>query len=273
MGGTKGPGGPRPLHAWLGDDPAKAWAELYFLAQTPLWIAAVALVIVTGWFGTWGDVGYLTFGFVAAAPAVVGPLLLRSRPGRAEPPWRGYWFRFNLWCFVLVAFGTYFGTGYFFDLMGMRYGFPVEWTFEAEVAGRGDGTVPVFMYPLTQAYFVTYYAVGVVVLRGLRRRYGLGLAGSALVVAVLAYGTAFAETFFMANEQLSAYFSYADRGRMLALGSFGYATYFVVGLPMVYRMDEDGTRWSVGRVMLEALATCMMILVGLELWAKLVGPL
>jgi cycloeucalenol cycloisomerase len=262
-----------PMGAWLGDDPAKAWGELFFLAQTPLWIAAVAIVIATGWIHAWGDGGYLAFGFVAAAPAMLGPLLLRSRPERDQPFWRSYWFRFNVWCFVLVAFGTYFGTGYFFDLMGMRYGFPDAWTLQAEVVGRGDGTVPVFMYPLTQAYFVTYFAVGVVVLRGLRRRFGLGRVGSAVVVAVLAYTTAFAETFFMANEQLAAYFSYADRDRMLTLGSFGYAIYFVVGLPMVYRMDEDGSRWPLPRVLLEALATCMMILVGLELWAKLVGPL
>jgi cycloeucalenol cycloisomerase len=258
---------------WLGDDPAKAWAELFFLAQTPLWMAAVALVIVTGWIHGWGDVGYLVFGFVAAAPAVLGPLLLRSRPDRDQPFWQAYWFRFNVWCFILVAFGTYFGTAYFFALMGMRYGFPVEWTLEAEVVGAGDGAVPLFMYPITQAYFVTYYAVGVVILRGLRRRFCLGRIGSALVIAVLAYATAFAETFFMANEQLSAYFSYADRARMLAYGSFGYAIYFVVGLPMVYRMDEDGTRWPLRRVIVEALATCMMILVGLEVWAKLVGPL
>src|SRR5690606_23553150 len=133
--------------------------------------------------------------------------------------------------------------------------------------------VPVFMYPLTQAYFVTYYTALVVALRWVRRRLHLGGFGTMMAVLVLAYATAFAETFVMANEHLAAYFAYADRSRMLALGSFGYASYLAVGLPLVSRMDEDGTRWSLGRVVLEALATCMLILVGLELWAKLVGPL
>ena len=265
----------QPVHerVWLGDDPAKAWAERVFLLQTPIWMAAVALVIVTGWVHHWRDVGYLVFGFVAAAPAVLGPLVLPSRPDRDQPFWQSYWFRFNVWCFILVAFGTYFGTGYFFALMGMRYGFPIEWTFEAEVVGAGDGTVPVFMYPLTQAYFVTYYAGGVVLLRGLRRRFGLGALGTALAIGAFAYATAFAETFFMANDRLAEYFSYADRSRMLAFGSFGYAIYFLIGLPMAYRIDEGGTRWPLRRVVVEGLATCMMILVGLELWAKLVGPL
>lgn len=272
MPGRERPG-PARARAWLAEDPAKAWAELYFLAQSPLWMLAVGLVIFTGWVHGWEDLGYLTFGLVAAAPAVVGPLLLRSRPDRDQPFWHAYWFRFNVWCFILVAFGTYFGTGYFFALMGMRYGFPVEWTFAAEVVGRGGGAVPVFMYPLTQAYFVTYFAALGVVLRWIRRTFGLGALGTAVTVGILAYATAFAETFFMANEHLAAYFGYADRERMLALGSFGYAIYFVVGLPMVARMDEDHCRWPLGRVVLEALATCMMILVGLEAWAKIVGPL
>ena len=68
-------------------------------------------------------------------------------------------------------------------------------------------------------------------------------------------------------------FSYADTSRMLALGSFGYAAYFVVGLPMVLRVDEGNERWSLGRVVLEALAASMLILCLLEVWAKIVGPL
>lgn len=77
----------------------------------------------------------------------------------------------------------------------------------------------------------------------------------------------------MASDALSDYFSYADKGRMLRWGSLGYASYFVVGLPLVARIDEDGERWSLGRVLVQALAACMLILCLLEAWAKLVGPL
>lgn len=258
---------------WFASDPDKAWAERYFLLQTPVWIAAVALVIVTGWVHRWSDPGYLAFGVVAMAPAVVGPYVL-GRPTRLGTPPHAvaYWIKFNVWCAIVVGFGTYFGTHYFFDLMGMRYAFPVRWTFSSAVTGRTPGEVPIFMYPLTQAYFVSYYAALVVVVRGVSSKWRLGRLGRALLILVLAYAVAFGETFFMANEALSDAFQYADRERMLALGSFGYAIYFVIGLPMVRRIDESRT-WTLGEVAQNALATCMLIALGLEAWAHLVGPL
>jgi len=71
----------------------------------------------------------------------------------------------------------------------------------------------------------------------------------------------------------SAGFAYASRRRMLKLGSLGYASYFIAGLPMARRIDSGGVRWTLERVVIEALATCMMILALLEVWAKTVGPL
>jgi cycloeucalenol cycloisomerase len=179
-----------------------------------------------------------------------------------------------VWVAILVAFGTYFGTHYFFDLMGMIYGFPVTWTLESPVLGRNAGDVPLFMYPLTQAYFVGMS----VAYRWLRTRYDLRGLGRAIVVLALAYAVAFAETFAMANDLIAEYFAYADRARMLALGSFGYAVYFVVGLPIAFRIDEPtdddpAPCWSALRVARDVLVATMLILCGLELWAQLVGPL
>ncbi len=204
---------------------------------------------------------------------MLGPWLWPGRPGRDRPVWEAWWFRFNLWIFILVSFGTYFGTHYFFDLMGMRYSFPVHWTFQAEGVGHSSQTVPVFMYPLTQAYFVTYYALAPLVLRRFGPRLGLGPTGHLLLALVLGYGIAWMETFAMASDALSSVFAYADRERMLRWGSLGYASYFVVGLPLVARIDEGGRRWSVAQVAGQALATCMLVLCLLEVWAKLVGPL
>jgi hypothetical protein len=59
---------------------------------------------------------------------------------------------------------------------------------------------------------------------------------------------------------------------MLLLGSFGYASYFLVGLPMFVRIDRDEP-WTLGRTSLDACATCMMILALLEIWAQVIGPL
>lgn len=173
---------------------------------------------------------------------------------------------------MLVFFGTYFGTHYFFDLMGMSYAFPSRWTFQALLVGKSDQVVPVFMYPLTQAYFVTYFTVLVVAHRKITAAFQLGPLGRALAVLPLAYGIAFAETFFMATDLMTDLFSYEKRDKMLSLGSMGYATYFVVGLPLARRIDEDAPT-SVGRVFELGLAASMGVLLLLEAWARLVGRL
>jgi cycloeucalenol cycloisomerase len=259
---------------WLSPDPHKAWAELYFLAYSPVWMAAVGLVMLTGWIMAWDDASYILFGIGVAAPLVVGPWILHRRHGRDTPILDSYWVKLNVWIAIVVVFGTYFGTHYFFDLMGMRYAFPVTWTWSSEVVGRAPGSVPTFMYPLTQAYFVTYFVGLSVLWRYTRTRWRLGPLGSALVLLPISYAVAFGETFFMANDALAALFSYADRTRMLAFGSIGYMIYFVIGLPMFFRIHErQGEAWPMHRVVVEALATCMLILCGLEVWAKLVGPL
>lgn len=253
---------------------AKTWTLHVILLQSPLWILAVAAVMYTGVLRRWNDTGYLVFSFSAALPSFLLPALLPSRPDRSRP-WREcYFVKLHAWVAVLVAFGTYFGTHYFFDLMGMRYAFAgARWTFAAEVVGKSGHDVPVFLYPLTHAYFMTYFAVLILAEKEIVDGWRLGLLGRAVVVLSLAYAVAFAETFLMASPLLADMFAYDNRERMLMVGSFGYASFFVAGLPMVRRIDGGGESWKLGRVIIEALATSMMILVLLEAWAKVVGPL
>ncbi len=260
-----------PKGRWLSPNPDKAWAERAFLLGSLAWIAAVGAVILTGVLKSWGDTGYLLFSLAAAAPVTVAPLLLR--PNGAKPLLESYFFKLSLFAFVLVFFGTYFGTHYFFDLMGMRYAFPTRLVFESDVVGKSGAHVPIFMYPLTQAYFVTYFTVLVVLDRGISSTLGLGRAGRAVLVLLLAYVIAFLETLFMANDLMRDLFSYSNKPRMLWLGSIGYALYFVVGLPAVREVDENESNWSAWRVFMQALAASMAILILLEAWAKLVGPL
>lgn len=262
-----------PDRGFFSSNPDKAWAERFVLVYSPIWMIAVAVAMTSGVMNTWGDGQYLAFGLAVGLPPLLGPLLAKGRPDRDLPFWRTYWFKLNVWVFILVAFGTYFGTSYFFELMGMRYGFPVAWTFEAELVGRSSQTVPVFMYPLTQAYFLTYFVGMTVVLRKVERALEPGWMGRALVIVVLAYAVAWMETFAMAADVIGEWFSYADKSRMLRLGSFGYAAYFIVGLPLVSKIDEGSERWTLRAVVMQALAACMLILCLLEAWAKLVGPI
>lgn len=253
-------------------NPDKAWAERFLLAVSPLWIAAVAIVVLSGALRGWNDAQYLVFSCACAAPAALGPALVRS--SAAQPLAQRYWLKLNVWVAIVVFFGTYFGTHYFFDLMGMRYAFGSQWNFQSNVMGHSGQRVPIFMYPLTHAYFMTYFTVLVVADRTLRARFRPGPLGRALVILVLAYVLAFAETFFMATDLMRDLFAYEQKDRMLAFGSIGYAAYFVIGLPLVRRIDErPDASWSLGRVVLEALGACMAILLLLEAWAQLVGPL
>lgn len=255
---------------WFADRPDKAWGERYLLATSPIWITSVAVVVLSGMMRGWKESGYLAFSLFAAAPATVGPLLLPR--GRAFGSGVPYWVKLNLFAAVLVFFGTYFGTHYFFDLMGMRYAFPSRYTFEALHVGRSGGVVPAFLYPLTQAYFVTYFTVLVVAYRKIVAAFGLGVVGRAAAVLALSYALAFAETFFMATDLMTDLFSYEKRDKMLFVGSLGYATYFVCALPLARRIDEDGPT-SVGRVLEMALAASMATLILLEVWSRLVGRL
>ncbi len=276
-----------PPSPWFSADPGKAWAERFFLLYTPVWILAVAAVMLSGALKHWGDAGFMAFAVVVAAPLLLVPALCHRRvPALAATTWMdSYWFKFNLWIFIFVWIGTYFLTHYFFDVLGMRYAFPTRWTLDAALVGRGDGEVPLFIYPLTQAYFVSYHAAMIVALRRVRRALGLDhlnpgevhwprLLLLALATLGLAYGVAFAETLFMASDAISDLFWYADKPRMLRYGSLFYACYFLVSLPLLARMDEPpGPRFSPGRAALEALAAGMLVFMILDALALLLGPL
>ncbi len=264
------------MNDWLSENPDKAWAERVCLLGSAVWILSVVALILSGWLRSWGDAGYLLFSLFAALPVTALPLFFRPRS--LPPLASSYFLKLQLFAWILVFFGTYVGTHYFFDLMGMRYAFPTKLVFEAEVVGKSGAHVPLFMYPLTQAYFVTYFTVLVVLDRGLSKKLGLGAPGRAALTFVLSYAIAFAETLFMANDLMTDLFSYQNKERMLFLGSFGYASYFLVGLPMFRGVDEapaeaGSAPTSVRQVALIALASCMLILLLLEAWAKLIGPL
>lgn len=57
----------------------------------------------------------------------------------------------------------------------------------------------------------------------------------AVVIFLLSYGTAYAETLTIAHYP---YYTFVDRDRMYTVGSLFYAIYFFVSFPMFFRMDE-----------------------------------
>ncbi|KAF5569157.1 cycloeucalenol cycloisomerase [Fusarium phyllophilum] len=249
----------------------KRWTEGLILAQSPFWVIAVAFVMLSGIINTWNDVDYMLFSITVASPSILLPALL-SKPG-SRPWYRRYWVKLNLWVSIIVFTGTYFISHYFFDLMGMRYMFNNKVNFSSAVAGRAGGEVPLFLYPLTHAYFMSYFTFLLVAERKIVRRLQPGRVGHVFVVLALSYVVALGETFFMASPLLSEVFLYEKRDRMMKVGTFGYMIFFITGLPMLGRVDSHGEDWPLSRVVTEALAAFACIMLLFELWAKIIGSL
>jgi len=110
----------------------------------------------------------------------------------------------------------------------------------------------------------------VVALRKLKGRFGLGPAGTMAAIAALSYGMAFAETLAMDVPLINHYFGYADKTRMLLVGSAFYALLFIVSLPMISRLDEDQP-WTLGRTALDAMAASMIAIILVDFWALFIG--
>lgn len=243
--------------------------ERSLLLGSALWMLMVAVVILSGVLRHFRDAEYLAFGAVCASTVTVLPWWLgRSRGPLAQR----YLLKVNVYAGILMLVGTFFGTAYFFDLMHMRYSFSTELSLQTAHVGKPGGVVPLFMYPLTQAYFVTYYTGLVLLEREVAARLSLGTWGRLGLVVALSYTLAFLETFTMATEPMQDLFVYEKKDRMLSLGSVGYSVYFLIGLPL-FRGVDDPRPTPVSEVALRALAAGMLVLFALELFSRVVGPL
>jgi cycloeucalenol cycloisomerase len=260
---------------WLSPNPSKAWGEKFFLAYTPFWIAAMGLLMTTGAGKRWGDVGLNAAMLAIFAPLLVVPALVRDETSLGRPWWRTYWFKLNVWIGIYAGVGSYFGSEYFFDVLGMVYDYPqLAWRVDSALLGTGMQTVPFIMYPSAHFYFVTYHTIGVIVLRRLRTSRLFPMVLWPVAVLAAAYGLAWAETFAMTGGAIAEQFTYRDLPRMLRWGSLFYASYFVISFPMIYRLDEQPSEnWPLRRVAVEALAAGMLLMFLLDGLTHFVGRL
>jgi cycloeucalenol cycloisomerase len=240
---------------------AKRRVERLHLFFTPLWTGAVGLVLLTGAFRHWGDVGLMLLGLGMALPLWAIPLFTeRERPLPAR-----YALKATLFLTVLSFVQNYFGAPLFFRFFGMEYHFNASF--------RGNGS-PWFLSLMTVAYFSTYFAIMQALLRLLDRRLAaveplpLRRLLRGLACAGLGCSMAFLETLFMANELLRGYFAYASKARMLSVGSLCYGTLLALALPLYARIDEDPQQPTpLGRVLWEVLGVNMLVLICYELYS------
>lgn len=273
---------------WFSRNPDKAWGEKFFLAFLPLFLIVNGTIMRMGWLDV-GNFWNVMQNLLMWVPyCLLLPAYLRRNSGVV---WhQSYWFKFNLYMFVYVFFATYFHTEYFFSTLGIRYHFPkVSWYLDSALLGPNETTasatfqkVPPGMYFNAIAFFVIYHSCSVVLMRRVR---SLTLDASPMLrpllwvitVAAASYFFAWAETYFyVASTELSKNnVWYVDLPRMLSIGSACYALYFIISFPNVYRLDEDAgcERWSLYRTVTEAAAVSMLIMLLLDLFTWVVGPI
>lgn len=259
---------------WFSGNPDKAWVEKFFLAYSPVWMASMAFMMLTGADKRWGDTALLIHAFATALPVLLVPALLASR--YTDKPWhQSYWLKANLYLAVFGFFGNYFGSEYFFDVLGMVYVYPnATTTLDAALVGTGTQTVPLIMYAYTHVYFMTYHATANVALRKLNGLMPAKWLFFPLFVFLIGYAWAWMETKAMANPMMAASFYYEKMELMLSHGSAIYATYFVASFPIWYFLDETRARsWGLLQTTAAALSASMLTFYLLDFAAHWVGSL
>ncbi len=261
---------------WFSANPSKAWGEKFFLAYSPVWMTMMGLVMGLGLTHRLGDWGFMAVGVAVALPLVAVPALIRDEKPLGRPWYRTYWFKANLYIAIFNLAANYFGSEYFFDVLGMVYDYPtIEITFDSTLVGSGEQRVPLIMYLLTQAYFLTYHTTAVIVLRRIRTsRLPIGVLLWPVLLLVVAYFWAWVETKAMANPWVESQFYYKDMERMLAYGSLFYALYFVASFPIFYLLDERrDANWSLPMTAAAACSASLIMMFLLDFAAAIFGPI
>jgi cycloeucalenol cycloisomerase len=272
---------------WFSRNPDKAWGEKFFLSFIPFFFVYNGVIQKMGWLDV-GNFWHVTQNLLMWIPyCLLLPAWLRRDH---SVRWRdSYWFKFNLYMFVYVFFVTYFHTEYFFSVLGIRYRFPqVTLYFDSALVGPDEKTamaayqkIPLGMYFNAVAFFIVYHTAAVICMRRVRTL-SLNAAPALrallwlITVAAASYFFAWAETFlYVNNPQAMKNVWYVDMPRMLSIGSACYALYFIVSFPNVYRLDEAerGERWSLSRCVIEAGFTSMLIMLLLDLFTWVAGPI
>jgi cycloeucalenol cycloisomerase len=275
-----------PLSGWFSENPDKAWGEKFFLTFVPFFLIYNTIMISMNWLNV-GNFWDITQNLGMWIPyCVLLPAFLRRNSGVAW--YRSYWFKFNVFIAVYIFFMTYFGTEWFFQLLGFHYRQPhVTINYYSYVCGVGpllaaaqNKLVPIGMYFNAIAFFIVYHTLAVLVMRRVKNLFvgtGRVVAFIAWVIIVLAAARFFGwgEPFFYNTHPNAASITWYDNiGAMLKVGAWVYALYFIVSFPAVFRLDErlDQPRWTVGRAVWEACAVSMVVLYLLDSWAWIFGP-
>lgn len=246
---------------------SKAYGEKFIFFYSIIWVTVLAFIVIWSVYEYFTPNDYVLLGLNIAIPCFAGPLLFPSESERKIPIFERYIIKANIFIFIIGYIGNHFYTHYFYEVLGMRYTGPL---------GPGKGLeinkVPISMFLCTHPYFMTYHVLATPILRVVKSRLQhWQWKNSLFAVAVLsmAFTTAFVETWTISG---FPYYTYPNLYDMLTKGSAFYGIFFVVTYPWFFRLDEAGP-WPLSRVILEALAAMMVVLLCADFFKLLVGPI
>lgn len=236
------------------------------LMYTPIWIVCMVVIVKTRWYESFGPNDYIGVGIALVVPILFLPLLLASKKEKALPFRKRYIVKAHMYIAILSYIGNHFYTHYFYNVLGMRYTGPLA-------VGIQINSVPVSMFLMTHVYFLSYHVLISPLLRAtinaLEWNRMAQIIGTAVVVVLIAVTTAAAETWTISS---FPYYTYPDFHAMMTVGSVFYSLFFIVTFPMFFRLDEDPhTPWSLERVVVNALAAMMLVLLFADWWRLFVG--
>ncbi|MCC6524167.1 MAG: hypothetical protein IT373_16010 [Polyangiaceae bacterium] len=262
----------------LAPNPARRAVERYWLGYTAVWGGAAAAVMLSGVAERWSDAELVPFGVGLGLGAVVPPVV-RPHPSERARRWRERTaFKAGLSVIGFAFLWNYFCTPYFFEVLHMHYGFRTALNLRQN---------PVFLYPLTVAYFATYFVLVSVADRLAQR--ARAPAARRVLGLCAPFAVAFLETALNANPFMRRLFCYDEPGFMLWFGTLSYGLCFVCARPVwcgidarplgpVVRREGQASSpagfaaTSLRAVVVGVLAATMVVVIALELLRHLVAP-
>ena len=265
---------------WFSENPDRAWAEKFFLIYIPIWITMTVIFTLSFKTGEMGDAIMIPYSLFIGLPLLIVPAILRRNQNPNGHWYESYWFKANVFIFLVQFLGNYFISEYFFDVLGMIYHYPnLKINLDSALLGSGQQSVPLIMYPLTMATYMTYHTTAIIVMRrtttsrlGLHR-WVKWLLFIVLVLA-LSYFWSWMETQSFANAALEGNFRYKNKETMLAYGSIIFGMSFIPSFPMFYFLDEnENSRWNLLKVCGAGLSAAMIAIFLTDICTHVIGTI
>jgi cycloeucalenol cycloisomerase len=276
-----------PRRGWFSENPDKAWGEKFFLSFLPIFLIFNEVMIQKGWLET-GNFWNVAQNFLLWVPyCILLPAYLRRNSGVAW--YQSYWLKFNVFIFFFNGWLTYFGTEWFYQLLGFHYNYPkVTWHFYSYVCGPGPGAsavqhklTPLGVYLSGTAFFIIYHTLAQIFMRRIKFLFsGSPVLARQLVwiviVGLAAWFFGWAEPKLFNGQKAAQVATWYDNlPAMLKIGALFYALDFICSFPTVFQLDEylAKPRWSAGHAFAMATTAAMGAMFLGDLWGWIVGPI